>query len=139
MVVCIWGYGTHSALSTQSQAQNRWHLQGGTSIISCNIRGVSSKDEKGVSPQKLDGKIIINKKKNITKCDITKCKSGWLTILKDSPPLVTITPHTMFSHSDKYIAKQRGHWQCADRQDRAGYFYMIQSLNFQIWYFFKGM
>ncbi len=32
-----------------------------------------------------------------------------------------LTTHTMFSRSEKYIAEQRGHWQHADRQDRAGY------------------
>ncbi len=29
----------------------------------------------------------------------------------------------MFSHSEKYIVEQRGNWQHAERQDRAGYFW----------------
>ncbi len=33
-----------------------------------------------------------------------------------------LTPHIMFSHSEKYIAEQRQNWQHANRQNRAGYF-----------------
>ncbi len=33
------------------------------------------------------------------------------------------TSHIMFSRSEKYIAEQRGNWQRADRQERAGYFW----------------
>ncbi len=29
----------------------------------------------------------------------------------------------LFSRSEKYIVEQRGNWQHADRQDRAGYYW----------------
>ncbi len=38
----------------------------------------------------------------------------------------------MFSRSEKYIEEQIRHWQCTDRQDRAGYFWYETSVSFQI-------
>ncbi len=56
-----------------------------------------------------------------------------------------LTPHIMFSRSGKQFAEQRGNWQHANRQDRAGYFwyetksqlsnFKIQTLNIVSWLF----
>ncbi len=66
--------------------------------------------------------------------DTNKKKKEWvqLTLRKDPPPsllllcltsLGALTPHTIFSHSKKYIAEQGENRWRADRQDGAGYFW----------------
>ncbi len=48
-----------------------------------------------------------------------------------------LTPHIMFSHSEKYIPEQRGHWKHTDRQDRASTLGKKQSLIIQMLTFCK--
>ncbi len=54
-------------------------------------------------------------------------QSYWteLTLHKDLPPFVTVAMSVKprRSHSEKYIVEQRGNWQRAYTQHRAGYFW----------------